>query len=273
MSLDAREWVWEHSRSKGTARMVLALIADRCVDRRCVAYASVPTLMRRANASRTAVRDALDRLVSGADPELVEIPGRKGPRGEKYYHLPVTARFLADAALEGDLVPAPTGTESDPVIPSPGGPEHGTRARIPTLEGTGFRPEGSADSDPQNGVEPKVNGQSSSSTPPVPAAQWEIDEGTRNWLRAEGHHVRLGEQALRAADEKWRAYRAASAPRSEAAWAADWRAWITRERPPAPGHRALYALPGGATASPARTRSQVHSAALLAALEEPTGTE
>lgn len=43
MSHDARTWVWDHSRSKGTARMVLTLIADRCLDLGCVAYASVPT--------------------------------------------------------------------------------------------------------------------------------------------------------------------------------------------------------------------------------------
>src|SRR3954468_180064 len=104
MSLDAREWVWDHSHSKGTARMVLALIADRCRDRHCVAYASVPTLMKRANASRTAVRDALAKLIASG--ELVLLPDRKGPRGETYYLLPVAARFLAEHAVEGDREPA-----------------------------------------------------------------------------------------------------------------------------------------------------------------------
>ncbi|MET8081269.1 helix-turn-helix domain-containing protein [Streptomyces sp. NPDC005303] len=103
MSYDAREWVWDHSDSKGTARMVLALIADRCRDRHCVAYASVPTLMKRANASRTAVRDALAKLI--ADGELVQLPDRKGPRGETYYHLPVAARSLAEQAAEGGRNP------------------------------------------------------------------------------------------------------------------------------------------------------------------------
>lgn len=77
MSYDAREWVWDHSRSKGTAHLVLALIADRCLDRRCIAYASVPTLMKWANASRTAVRDDLAKLI--ADGELVALGDRKGP--------------------------------------------------------------------------------------------------------------------------------------------------------------------------------------------------
>ncbi len=145
MSYDAREWVWDHSSSKGTARMVLALIADRCVDRRCMAYASVPALMKRANASRTAVRDALDKLLAGD--ELVLLPGRKGPRGETYYHLPAAARFLADQAAEGAGM-RPRGTGFRPCGPVRGGPDSdpGTGMRP---RGTGSRPGAGPESDPR----------------------------------------------------------------------------------------------------------------------------
>ncbi|WP_411574229.1 hypothetical protein [Streptomyces fradiae] len=119
MSHDVRAWVWDHSRSKGTARLILVLIADRCVDDRCIAYASVTALMKRANASRTAVRAALDKLIASG--ELVWLDDRQGPRGERYYHLPGAARFLAEQALEGGRNPArgigirpPGGAESDP---------------------------------------------------------------------------------------------------------------------------------------------------------------
>lgn len=153
MSHDAREWVWDHSHSKGTARMILTLIADRCRDRHCVAYASVPTLMKRANASRTAVRDALAKLI--ADGELVQLTDRKGPRGETYYCLPVAARFLTEQAPEGeqnptpqgDQISTPWGSESDPVTPFEGGrnPAPGNRIRPPggtdsDPRGCGFRP-------------------------------------------------------------------------------------------------------------------------------------
>ncbi len=152
MSYDAREWVWDHSRSRGTARMVLALIADRCRDRHCVAYASVPTLMKRANASRTAVRDALAKLIVSG--ELVQLADRKGPRGETYYCLPVAARFLADQPREGDRNPAPQGgqvptlggSESDPAErieggSDPQGADSGPQGdRIPTRRGCRFRP-------------------------------------------------------------------------------------------------------------------------------------
>ncbi|MFI1768878.1 helix-turn-helix domain-containing protein [Streptomyces sp. NPDC020800] len=281
MSLDAREWVWDHSHSKGTARMVLALIADRCPDRRCVAYASVPTLMKRANASRTAVRDALAKLI--ADGELVALVGRKGPRGETYYHLPDAARFLAERAAEGDQdltllgdrVPTLGEPESDPVDAFDGGSECDPPVRNPTPGGFRFRPSGGADSDPQNRREPKVNGKTSSSSAPlISATDWQIDDDARVWLQHHGHLDRLGELAMRAADEKWRAYRATWAPRTAAAWATDWRAWIAREHTPTPGRPNLYALPGGAPTSPTgMTRSEAHMAALLAALDEPTETE
>jgi len=280
MSLDAREWVWNHSRSKGTARMVLALIADRCVDRRCIAYASVPTLMKRANASRTAVRDALAKLI--ADGELVALGDRKGPRGETYYHLPDAARFLTEQTVEGDREPALPGDpnltpgvpESDPPEPFEGGPESSPGEQNPTPRGYGFRPAGGTESDPQNGREPKVNGKSSSSAPLISADQWQIDDGARAWLQHHGHLDRLGEQALQSADEKWRTYRAIWPPRTAAAWAADWRTWISRERIPTPGRPNLYAVPGGTPPrAPGMTRSEEHIAALLAALDEPNGTE
>ncbi|RZB18679.1 helix-turn-helix domain-containing protein [Streptomyces sp. F001] len=272
MSYDAREWVWDHSLSKGTARMVLALIADRCLDRHCVAYASVPTLMKRANASRTAVRDALRTLIASG--ELVQLADRKGPRGETYYQLPVAARSLAEQDTEGDQILTLGGSESGPAEGFEGGSESNPGGRNPTLRGYGFRPEGGADSDPQNRREPKVNGKSSSSSAPlISATEWQIDHDARDWLRHHGHLDRLGEHALHAADEKWRSYRAMSAPRSATAWAADWRAWIARERTPAADRPNLYALPGGTPAPQAgMTRAEAHMAALRAALDEPTGT-
>ncbi|MFF2922752.1 helix-turn-helix domain-containing protein [Streptomyces celluloflavus] len=272
MSHAAREWVWEHSRSKNAARMVLLAIADRCVDSRCVAYASVPALMKRCNASRTAVRAALDKLLEGN--ELDELANRRGPRGETFYHLPGAARFLAEQATEGDQNPAPGGSDSDPADPSEGGPDSDPGDQIPTPEGTGFRPGGGPDSDPQNRREPKVNGKSSSAAPTT-AVDWLLDEDALAWAEKHGHLARLGEEGLRAADGKWRAYRASYTPRVPSAWAADWRAWIARERTTAIGRPNLYALPGGAPAPAAgMTRAEAHTAALLAVLDDaPTGTE
>ncbi|MER5184941.1 hypothetical protein ABT009_42815 [Streptomyces sp. NPDC002896] len=139
MSLDAQTWVWDHSRSKGTARMVLALIADRCLDRDYIAYASVPALMKRANASRTAVRDALSKLTK--DGELKRLDDRKGPRGETYYKLPNAARFLAEQAAEEGRRTAPTDPKSAPPDSVAGGPESRPGEQIPRPGGSRFRPE------------------------------------------------------------------------------------------------------------------------------------
>src|SRR5690606_29177427 len=104
------------------------------------------------------------------------------------------------------------------------------------------------------------------------AAEWQGDPATHAWARQQGHLDRLGEQGLQAADAKWRAHRAGHAPRPAEAWAADWRAWITREH--APSRPNLYAVPGQNSAAPGgMTRAEKHTAALLAALDEPTGTE
>jgi hypothetical protein len=272
MSHDARAWVWDHSLSKGTARMVLTLIADRCIDHNCTAYASVPALMRRANASRSAVRDALDKLVASG--ELARLSGRKGPRGETYYHLPKAALFMArrdqNLALEGDRIPTPDVPESDPSNRKTTEPEPDPRDQNPTPGGTEFRHLGGTDSDPQNRSEPIGTSRYSSSAP-VSATEWQIDADAESWLRHEGHLARLGEEGVRVADGKWRAFRAGWGPRTSAAWAADWRAWIAREHSSVPERPHSPSTPNGRPASAGMSRAEAHTAALLAALDEPVG--
>ncbi|MGC0328052.1 hypothetical protein RKD23_001042 [Streptomyces sp. SAI-170] len=114
---------------------------------------------------------------------------------------------------------------------------------------------------------------SSSGAAVTSASEWQVDPATHAWAHQQGHLARLGEDGLRAADAKWRAHRADFKPRPAGAWAADWRSWIAREH--APGRPSLYALPGNGGSGPAgaMTRAQAHTAALLAALDEPTGTE
>lgn len=113
---------------------------------------------------------------------------------------------------------------------------------------------------------------SSSGAAVTSAAGWQVDPATHAWARQQGHLDRLGEQGLQAADAKWRAHRADFKPRPAEAWAADWRSWIAREH--APSRPNLYAVPGKNTAAPGgMTRAEAHTAALLAALDEPTGTE
>ncbi|QNE74495.1 helix-turn-helix domain-containing protein [Streptomyces finlayi] len=297
MSVETREWVWKYSSSRGTARLVLLSIADRVPDKQCVAWASMTSLVERTNASLTAVRAALRALAEGDELELLDV--YQGPLRTTVYRLPRAAAYQAkvDAAREEDPNAEVEPSDADPVpelqperlqrhgiwptkrtdsAPSRRNPtgansapsrrnQHPRRSGIRTLDGT--------DSTPQNRSEPKVNRRySSGGTSLTSAAEWQVDPDTHTWTRQQGHLDRLGEEGLQAADAKWRAHRADFKPRGAGAWAADWRSWIAREH--APGRPNLYALPGKGPAQPGgMTRAEAHTAALLAALDEPTGTE
>ncbi|MFE5094606.1 helix-turn-helix domain-containing protein [Streptomyces sp. NPDC056638] len=296
MSRNAREWVWEHSSSRGTARLVLLSIADRVADEQCIAWASLTSLAERANASRSTVRDALDRLLGTG--ELEQLDDLTGPLRSTVYRLPLAAKAMAHATRKQEADDSNASTdepeagltlrisalrrygirprevpESSGTYRNPAGPESGTSRRKPAQRRAGNRHGGVPKTGTQNRSEPKVNRRySSSGTAVTSASEWQVDPDTHAWARQQGHLDRLGEEGLAAADAKWRVHRADWKPRSAGAWAADWRSWVAREH--APGRPNLYALPGNGPATPGgMTRAEAHTAALLAALDEPTGTE
>ncbi|MDH2388560.1 helix-turn-helix domain-containing protein [Streptomyces sp. HNM0663] len=295
MSSDAREWVWEHSASRGTARLVLLSIADRVADEQCVSWASLSSLAKRTRASVSTVREAIDRLVD-AD-ELEQLDDLTGPQRSTVYRLPLAAKAVARAKreLEEDGDQAPTDDpeegltlrlsvlrqygirprevpESPARVRKPAVAEPGRSRRKPAPRRTGNRHSDVPETGIQNRSEPDLNRRYSSGAAVLSAAEWQVDPATHTWARQQGHLDRLGEQGVQAADAKWRAHRADFKPRPAAAWAADWRSWIAREH--APSRPKLYAVPGGASAAPGgMTRAEAHTAALLAALDEPTGTE
>ncbi|CCK32101.1 DNA-binding protein [Streptomyces davaonensis JCM 4913] len=300
MSRDTREWAWEYSASRGNARLVLLSIADRIPDEQCVAWASLTSLMKRTNASRNAVRGALAALAESGELEVLD--DLDGPQHSTVFRLPRAAAWLAKVAAareddpetyvgppdESDPVPEldierlrkhgiwpKTGSESDPRRQNPTGSDPDPHRQNPTPPRVRSRPLPGSDSDPQNRSEPKVNRRYSSSAADLTSAtDWQVDDASLSWAQQQGHLDRLGEQGMQAADAKWRHYRAAWSPRPAAAWAADWQSWITREHTPTPQRPNLYALPGGNPAPQAgMTKADLHMAALLAAVDEPTGTE
>ncbi|MFC1418558.1 hypothetical protein [Streptacidiphilus cavernicola] len=88
MSLEAMDWVWNHSRSKGVGRMVMLALADKALPSatECKAYGSLTFLQGRANCTREAVTAALPVLHQLGELEVVE--GEKGPYGASVYRLP-----------------------------------------------------------------------------------------------------------------------------------------------------------------------------------------
>ncbi|MFE3220258.1 hypothetical protein [Streptomyces antimycoticus] len=148
MSLDAMEWVWEHSHARGVARLVLLAVADRVTGPECTAYAGTSMLVRRTGAARSSVRDAVDRLVESGELEI--IPDAPGPRGETRYRLPRAVAYVrAVSDSSGIGRPVTGGPETGPVrgsdhrSPDPRGAESGP-------EGTGDRPGGGPESGPPN---------------------------------------------------------------------------------------------------------------------------
>ncbi|WP_033306496.1 helix-turn-helix domain-containing protein [Streptomyces iakyrus] len=294
MSSEAREWVWEHSSSRGTARLVLLSIADRVADEQCISWASLSSLAKRTRASVSTVREAIDRLVHAG--ELEQLDDLTGPQRSTVYRLPLAAKAVAETSEDEEAGQAPAEVpeatpalrisalrrcgirprevpESPARVRKPAVPESGRSRRKPAPRRTGNRHSDIPETGTQNRSEPDLNRRySSGGAAVIAAAEWQVDPATHAWARQQGHLDRLGEQGLQAADAKWRAHRADFKPRSADAWAADWRSWVAREH--APSRPTLYAVPGKATAAPSgMTRAEAHTAALLAALDEPTGTE
>ncbi|NUQ95361.1 MAG: hypothetical protein HOY79_01925 [Streptomyces sp.] len=138
MSLDAQDWVWNHSQSKGTARLVLLAIADKAYGKGCSAYAGTTMLVQRSNASRSAVIAAVDKLIELGELRIVE--GQLGPRGETVYTLPKAKRHRRS--------PQEGGSDSAPVqIPYRSENRTGTDSEP---EGSGIRTPGGTDSGPHN---------------------------------------------------------------------------------------------------------------------------
>ncbi|MCV2460496.1 helix-turn-helix domain-containing protein [Streptomyces sp. ICN988] len=297
MSSEAREWVWEHSSSRGAARLVLLSIADRVADEQCISWASLSSLAKRTHASVSTVREAIERLLLAG--ELEQLDDLVGPQRSTVYRIPLAAEAICQALREqraeaGDVTvsdePAVAAKlrlsglrrygirprevpESPARVRKPAVPETGRSRRKPAQRRTGNRHSDVPATGTQNRSEPDLNRRYSSSGAAVlAAAEWTVDPATLAWTRQQGHLDRLGEQGLQAADAKWRAHRAAHAPRAAEVWAADWRSWIAREH--SPSRPNLYAVPGRHSAAPGgMTRAETHTAALLAALDEPTGTE
>ncbi|WP_432012686.1 helix-turn-helix domain-containing protein [Streptomyces cucumeris] len=297
MSSDAREWVWEHSSSRGTARLVLLSIADRVTDEQCVSWASLSSLAQRTRASVSTVREAVHRLVHAG--ELEQLDDLVGPQRSTVYRLPLAAEAVEQALREEQEKDGAAAVSDEPAAPAklrlsvlrrygirprkvpdsparvrnPAVAETGRPRRKPAQRRTGNRHNDVPETGTQNRSEPDLNRRYSSGGAAVlSAAEWQVDPATHTWARQQGHLDRLGEQGLQAADAKWRAHRADFKPRPAEAWAADWRSWIAREH--APSRPNLHAVPGKNTAAPGgMTRTEAHTAALLAALDEPTGTE
>lgn len=92
MSIRVMTWVWDHSRSRGTDRLVLLAIADAASDSGGDAWPSVPTLARKAGVDERTVQRSVQRLVKLG--ELAVKPAA-GQHGVNVYRVVMTPRQSA----------------------------------------------------------------------------------------------------------------------------------------------------------------------------------
>jgi hypothetical protein len=169
LSLDAQDWVWTHSKSKGTARLVLLAIADKASGADCSAYAGTTMLVQRTNAARSSVIVAVDKLLKSK--ELKMVKDRKGPKGETVYSLPLAIGHVR-AKPEGGPVSGPLRKPDRSEIRTPGGAESGPpRSENRTPTGPDSAPHNA-----DNAEKPKTNTEDSS------AAEHHLEAFGAFWL-------------------------------------------------------------------------------------------
>ncbi|MFD9150331.1 hypothetical protein ACFWDF_24265 [Streptomyces diastaticus] len=127
MSDDARAWVWQHSRARGNARLVLLAVAEVITGPDAVASMGTTEIMQRLRASRSTARDAVDAAL--ATGELVVDEPAKGSRATRY-KIPGAVGYRRVTGPESGPLSeptAPTGPNLGPLDeqPEPPGPESG----------------------------------------------------------------------------------------------------------------------------------------------------
>lgn len=145
MSADARDWVWEHSSSRGAARLVLLSIADRVADDQCISWASLSSLAKRTRASVSTVREAVERLLLAG--ELEQLDDLVGPQRSTVYRLPFAAEAVAHALREQRQEEGDTEVSDEPAAPA--------KLRLSALRRYGIRPREVPES-PARGRKPAV---------------------------------------------------------------------------------------------------------------------
>lgn len=110
MTIDAMHWVWNHSRTKGNARLVLLAVADKAPGPDVTVKMGTTEFRARLNASRSVVQNAVDKALESG--ELVVAEPEAGSRAATY-QLPFAVGYVRPA-------PGVRGPESGPVAEQQG---------------------------------------------------------------------------------------------------------------------------------------------------------
>lgn len=254
MSLDAQDWVWENSRAKGTARLVLLAIADKASGTDCSAYAGTTMLMQRANAAKSSIVVAVDNLIESGELEIVE--GRTGRRGERCYRLPKAVGHKRTTRPAGGPKSGPVQNPDRSENRTGGGPESGpggSEIRTPTGPESG--PQNTENAIERRGTQRESAGartdsrRNAPSTAPEPLTQidphWQPSE--KDLAAARSDLNRIGPAAADDATNKFIRHHTAKQTRA-GDFGPLWVTWLTREHTPPPQTGVVVPLPGARTA-------------------------
>jgi hypothetical protein len=241
-------WVWNHSRSRNGARLVLLAIADAASDDGTNAWPSVKTLKVKANLSERSVQNAIQELEKIGE---LKVDWNKGPHGSNRYT--VLMRTPAESAPPKDLHPADSaGVES--------GAEAGTTPQDPPQNlhpAESAPPQISTSTPADSAPKPSLNHPSSSSskkTRSSPSAKGTSGTRIPDDFALTAEMIAWGKTKFPAFDgeaetenfiDYWRGRAGAAAEKVD--WIATWRNWIRRAAKDA-GSRAS---PGRAANKPA----------------------
>lgn len=248
MSLDAQDWVWEHSASKNTARLVLLAIADKASGSDVSAYAGTTFLMRRTNASRTAVIKAVDALLDLGELEIVL--GVTGPHGETRYRLPEAKGHARKGGT--DSVPVripyrsekktPRGTESVPGgygIRTGRGPQSAPHNAVNPETPEGTQKEGAdASSNQPRPTAPTARPDGPLAPTPIEVDGFQLTDSMRRWAHATYPGLDIEHSTAQFVSH----YRSTGARRKS--WPDAWQKWIRDDAKKATGRPNLPAAAG-----------------------------
>lgn len=122
VSIRVMTWVWNESKSKKNARLLLLAIADCASDDGSNAYPSITELMRKTGLSERAVQSTLADLVTLGE---LAVYRNAGPKGCNRYRVVMTDATTPQILHPADPAPAESAPPQKPT-PTPADPAPGT---------------------------------------------------------------------------------------------------------------------------------------------------
>ncbi len=172
MTLDAMHWVWNHSQSKGNARIALLYVADQVRTPACEVRLSYAEFMAAMNTGRPTVREAIRAALETGELNVLE--QGKGRRAS-LYSLPKAVGYVRPSMTSGsdseplqDRTDSRSGSESEPLEPRSGSdsePLGGDRDGSSGSDSEPLDARSGSDSDPHSPTTPSKQAEGAAGQP------------------------------------------------------------------------------------------------------------